>query len=57
MNKSEYIKKLMYAKPIILNGMSLLDVCLVYWHSDIPIDSASEYLNNLITKLTTPRKL
>ncbi len=48
MNKSEYIRTLMFDRP---HHKTLLDAALIFWHSNIKAGDALNYMNNLEARL------
>lgn len=48
LTKSEYIKTLIIGREI-KGGM--LDIALIYYHSEIPIEDAKAYMENILKKI------
>jgi hypothetical protein len=52
MTKAEYLHALLMGR-LYLPG--IIEIALVYWHSDIPISLAKDFMENYISKLESKR--
>ena len=50
LDKSDYMQALMVGR---IADPRLLDACLTYWHSGVPLSKAREYLNTLENKFAS----
>jgi len=51
MTKNEYVRDILIGR---VWNPQILDAALIHWHSNIPLNLAVEYLNNLEKKLNEP---